>query len=398
MQLVVQKYGGTSVGSPEKIKAVAQRIARYYSEGKKLIVVVSAMGHTTDELIQLAHQISTQPPHREMDMLLTVGERVSMALLSIALSELQVPAISFTGSQSGIITDTAHRRARIKKILGDRARAALDQNKVVIIAGFQGVSEEKEVTTLGRGGSDTTAVALAAVMKAQVCEIYTDVDGIYTADPRVVERALFCKEVSLEWMAEMASHGAKVLHPRSVELALQYQVPLYVKNSLKESDGMGSMIRPMEHGMEEFKITGVTSDTDKVCLYVKLARPTVVNSIWDKASQFKLSVLAPMFSEGQVWFFVDREFEADWKKHLNELQALGFLVSYEFKTETVPLSVIGHRFAEDGTALFRVLEILAENHIPVVYGAASGLAITVGIPVQKIKEGVKILHQEFVQA
>jgi aspartate kinase len=216
---VVQKYGGTSVGSPERILAVAQRIAYCREQTRGLVVVVSAMGHTTDELIDLAQKVSQNPPRREMDMLLSTGERISMALLSMALSDLGVPAISFTGSQSGIITDGSHRRARIKRILGDRIREAVEAGKVAIVAGFQGVSEQKEITTLGRGGSDTTAVALAAALDADVCEIYTDVDGVFSADPRKVSGAKHLTSLSHDLMVELASRWAGVLHPRSVEVA-----------------------------------------------------------------------------------------------------------------------------------------------------------------------------------
>jgi aspartate kinase len=203
VNLLVQKYGGTSVGSPERIQAVADRVARAKREGKSLVVVVSAMGDTTDELIELAHRISKNPHPREMDMLLTVGERISMALLSMALADRGVPAVSLTGSQTGIITDTGHRRARIRRILGDRVRAALAENKVVIVAGFQGVSEAKEITTLGRGGSDTTAVALASVLGAEACEIFTDVDGVFSADPRIVPEAQLWKRIPHDLMVEI---------------------------------------------------------------------------------------------------------------------------------------------------------------------------------------------------
>ena len=236
MALVVQKYGGTSVGTPERILAVAQRIARTRAQGHGLVVVVSAMGQSTDELIELAHRVSKDPPHREMDMLLTAGERISMALLSMALADLEVPALSFTGSQSGIITTASHRRARIQRILGDRVRAALADDKVAIVAGFQGVSESKEITTLGRGGSDTTAVALAAALGAERCEIYTDVDGVYSADPRIVPATRGSgPRISHAHMVETGdAGGGGFLHPRSVELAKQFGVPLWVKNSLGE--------------------------------------------------------------------------------------------------------------------------------------------------------------------
>lgn len=407
MALIVQKFGGTSVGTPERIRSVAERIARYHAQGHQLVVVVSAMGHTTDELIDLAYRVSKNPSHREMDMLLTVGERVSMALLSMALSECQVPALSLTGSQTGIITDNSHRRARIRRILGDRARGALAEGKVVIIAGFQGVSESKEITTLGRGGSDTTAVALAAKLKADVCEIYTDVDGVYSADPRTVPRAKLWKEIRVDLMVEMANRGAGVLHPRSVELAKQFNVPLKVLNSLNDHEGTMIMTQaqssdPTPHrttrdSMEMFQVTGVTVDPAKILIRVQLTRPTLLGALWDEAEKTHLSVLTPSFSEGAVLFFTDREGEAEWKKHLDHLSQDGFVKSYQIDSKTIPLSVIGDRFSQDGAALSKVMETLGRKNVPVTLGSASPLAITVGIPLNYANEGVQALHEEFME-
>lgn len=341
------------MGSPEKICLIADRISKSYYDHNQMVVVVSAMGDTTDELIQLAQRVSVCPPHREMDMLLTAGERISMSLLSMALADRKVLAISLTGSQSGIITDQSHRRARILKILGDRVRAGLSNNKVVIVAGFQGVSESREVTTLGRGGSDTSAVALAAILRADRCEIYTDVDGVFSADPRRVPQAKLWKRVSHDVMVELATRGAGVLHPRSVELAKQYQVPLRVKNSLNDHEG--TMIGPRkstqkadgESDMEEFGVTGTTFDSNKFLVRVKLSRSTVLNSLWDLASHLHLSVVAPVFSEGEVWFFSDREAEGEWRRSLEELVRDGFIQSYRLCMETVPLSVVGDRFSQE---------------------------------------------------
>jgi aspartate kinase len=402
MALIVQKFGGTSVGTPERIRSVAERIARSHSQGHQLVVVVSAMGHATDELIDLAHKVSKNPSHREMDMLLTVGERISMALLSMALSECKVPALSLTGSQSGIITDGSHRRARIRRILGDRVRGALNEGKVVIVAGFQGVSETKEITTLGRGGSDTTAVALAATLRADVCEIYTDVDGVYSADPRIVPGARFWKKIRSDLMVEMATRGAGVLHPRSVELAKQFKMPLKVLNSLNDHEGTTVMpelkaeLRP-ELRMEEFRITGVTADRTKLLIRVELSRPTVLGALWERAEQTHLSVLTPSFSQGHVWFFSDREGEQEWKKHLDYLSREGFVTTYELDSTTIPLSIVGDRFSQDGAALSRVMEVLGRNKVPVLMGSASPLAITVGIPLNFSNEGVQALHEEFLE-
>lgn len=232
MSLVVQKYGGSSVADAESILRVAARIARYAEAGHQVVVVVSAMGDTTDELIDLAEQVTADPPPRELDMLLTAGERISMAILSMALNSRGVSARAYTGSQAGLITDTSHGRAMILDVTPGRIRSAIDAGHVAIVAGFQGVSRStKEITTLGRGGSDTTAVALAAALDADVCEIYTDVDGIFTADPRIVPSARRVPVVSSEEMLEMAANGAKVLMVRSVEYGRRYGVPLHVRSS-----------------------------------------------------------------------------------------------------------------------------------------------------------------------
>jgi aspartate kinase len=230
MALIVQKYGGTSVGSVERIQAVAQRVCQTVQAGNSVVVVVSAMGKSTDGLVKLAHEISKNPSRREMDMLLSTGEQVSIAVVSMALQELGQPAISMTGAQVGILTEAEHTRARILNIETERLVKQLDEGKVVVVAGFQGVSSsgELEITTLGRGGSDTSAVALAAALSADFCEIYTDVPGILTTDPRLVPDAQLIDEITCDEMLELASLGAKVLHPRAVEIARNYGVPLVV--------------------------------------------------------------------------------------------------------------------------------------------------------------------------
>jgi len=397
MALIVQKFGGTSVGTPERVRSVAKRIARTYEEGHQLVVVVSAMGHTTDELIELAHKVSDNPPHREMDMLLTAGERISMALLCMALADQRVPAISLTGSQSGIITDQSHRRARIRRILGDRVRTALSQKNVVIVAGFQGVSETKEVTTLGRGGSDTTAVALAAALSAKVCEIFTDVDGVYSADPRIVPQAKFLKTIPHDLMVEMATRGAGVLHPRSVELAKQFKVALRVRNSLNENEGTEVINRMKDASMEEYQVTGATADDSKILLRVTLTRPTVLGALLERAALSHLSILSPIFVDGEVRFFSDRDGEVDWRKNLEKLSLEGFVSKYELWPEIIPLSVIGDRFSQDGLALQKIVEVLAQVDIQVTFGTSSPLAMTVGIQKSRAAEGVRALHSAFME-
>ncbi len=400
MGLIVQKFGGTSLGTPDRIRAVADRVAATVREGNSVAVVVSAMGSTTDDLLTLAHQVAENPPHREIDMLLTAGERISMALLSMALAERKVGAISFTGSQTGIITDPSHRRARIVRILGDRVRSAIADRKVAIIAGFQGVSESKEITTLGRGGSDTTAVALALALKAERCDIFTDVDGVFSADPRVVKEARLHSRIPHDLMVELAVRGAGVLHPRSVQLAKQYGVRLCVRNSLREisdpNEGTEVVSNDQTRGIEEFNVVGVTADSDKGLMTIELMRPTVLGAVWDAAAQSHLNIITPLFSGSKVQFFTDVEFEGEWKKHLQRLTVEGFVKSFDFDLGVVPLSVVGHRFTQDGAALLEIMETLAHSGISVTMGAASSLAITLAVPSTHVEDGVRALHQKYL--
>ena len=261
MPLVVQKFGGTSVANAERIQAVADHIARTRRQGADVVAVVSAMGNTTDELIHLANSVSSTQPPREYDMLLSTGERISMSLLVMALADLGVEAASFTGSQVGIITDEDHTRAKIKEVRGERLRQALAAGKVPVVAGFQGVSESREITTLGRGGSDATAVALAAVLDADVCEIYTDVTGVFTADPRIVPEAHRINRISFDEMLEMAATGGRVLMLRAVEFARNHNVPLHVRSSFTWEPG--TWVVEEDADMEEAVVTAVTHDTSE---------------------------------------------------------------------------------------------------------------------------------------
>ena len=244
MALIVQKYGGSSVADVEAIKRVAKRIVDTRNAGHKLVVVVSAMGDTTDELLDTAAQITDNAPEREMDILLTAGERISMSLLSMAINELGVPAQAFTGAQAGIHTTSAYGRAQITGMVPERIARVISEGQVAIVAGFQGISDDEDVTTLGRGGSDTTAVALAAALHADVCELYTDVDGLFSADPRIVSKAHRLRSISTEETLELAAHGAKILHLRAVEFARRYKVPLHVRSSFSEKDGTWISDRP----------------------------------------------------------------------------------------------------------------------------------------------------------
>ena len=259
--LIVQKYGGSSVANPERIKNVAKRVVSYKKRGHNVVVVVSALGDTTDELIELASKITDDPSEREMDMLISTGEQISCALLAMAIQELRIPAISFTGPQVGIITDNSHTKAKILNISAERIKEELKNGKVVVVAGFQGVSINKEITTLGRGGSDLTAVALAKALGAKICEIYTDVDGVYTADPRIVKDARKLSRISYDEMLELASLGAKVMQARSVEYGKRYDIPIHVRSSFSSAEG--TIISKEVKSMEKIDVSGIALQKDE---------------------------------------------------------------------------------------------------------------------------------------
>ncbi|HWR57594.1 MAG TPA: aspartate kinase, partial [Thermodesulfovibrionales bacterium] len=265
--LIVQKYGGTSVANTDRIKAVAERVVKTARKGNEVVVVVSAMSGETDKLINLAHQLSPNPNEREMDLLLSSGERVTSALTSIAIEALGHKAMAFTGRQMGIITDTVHTKARIERIAGERARRVIEEGFIIVVAGFQGITEGSDtVTTLGRGGSDLSAVAIASALNADLCEIYTDVDGVYTTDPNVVPEARKLDKISYEEMLELASLGAKVLQTRSVEFAMKYEVPVVVRSSF--NDHPGTLVTKEDEGMEAVVVSGVAYDKNQTKITV----------------------------------------------------------------------------------------------------------------------------------
>jgi aspartate kinase len=289
--LLVQKFGGTSVADSDKILAAARRAIRAHQDGMQVLVVVSARGHTTDELIALAKEISERPPAREMDMLLSTGEQVSVALMAMAIQGLGVPAISFTGAQIGIVTDSFHTKARIRNISNERMVQALGEGKIVIVAGFQGVDEHYNITTLGRGGSDTTAVALAAVLGADACEIYTDVDGVYTTDPRVVPEARKIDRISYDEMLELASLGAGVMHSRSIEFAKKYVVPIHVRSSFSDAPGTW-IVGEAEARRLGASVTGaaLAKDEARITVLGVPDRPGVVHSLFREIAEANLVV------------------------------------------------------------------------------------------------------------
>ncbi|TAN62847.1 aspartate kinase [bacterium] len=289
-KLIVQKYGGSSLANPERIKNVARRVAGYRKNGHELVVVVSALGDTTDELIELAAKISRNPPEREMDMLLSTGEQISVALLAMAIHELGYGAISLTGSQVGIITDTAHTKARIVKIEADKIHQELKRGKIVIVAGFQGMTPQADITTLGRGGSDLTAVALAQTLRADECEIYTDVEGVYTTDPRVEQKARKLGEITYDEMLEMASLGAQVMQARSIEVAKKFDVPIHVRSSF--SDKSGTMIIREVKNMEDVLVTGITlnKNESKITICNVPDRPGIAAKIFNQLAEGGINV------------------------------------------------------------------------------------------------------------
>jgi aspartate kinase len=290
MALVVTKFGGTSVGSPERIRAVAHRLITRKRQGDDVVAVVSAMGHVTDELVDLATQISPEPPEREMDMLLSTGEQVSIALLAMAIIAEGFEAVSFTGAQVGIVTDSVHSKAKITEIRAERVQQALSQGKIVIVAGFQGMTPDGTITTLGRGGSDTTAVAVAAGVGADVCEIYTDVDGVYTADPRIVDDSRKIDELSYEEMLEMAASGAGVLQMRAVEFARNHGVVIHCRSSF--NDTPGTIVKEADATMEQPIIRGVTHDTSEAKVTIKDVsdRPGVAATIFSAMAENNVNV------------------------------------------------------------------------------------------------------------
>jgi aspartate kinase len=290
MAFVVKKFGGTSVGTSDRILEVAKKIAAACNRGEKVVVVVSAMAGETDRLVKLGYQVSENPDEREFDLLLSTGEMVSSALLAIALSAVGYAAESFTGRQMGILTDSVHTKARIRKIDGERILQALEQGKIAVVAGFQGIDEREDMTTLGRGGSDTTAVALAAALGADVCEIYTDVDGVYTADPNLVQEARRLRKISYDEMLEMASLGAKVLQTRAVEVAKIYNVPVLVKSTFQE--GEGTLVTREDAELEKVVVSGLSLDKNQARLTVLGVpdRPGLAAKLFGKVSEAHIVV------------------------------------------------------------------------------------------------------------
>jgi aspartate kinase len=399
MALIVQKYGGSSVADPVRIRSVARRVVAS-AAGNQLVVVVSAMGKTTDSLVNLAHQITPAPDPREMDMLLATGEQVTIALLAMALQDLGVKARSFTGFQAAIRTDCGHTKARITQITAERVRQALDAGAVAVVAGFQGLSEADEITTLGRGGSDLTGVALAAALKADVCEIYTDVDGIYTADPNIVPDAKKLARVAYDEMLEMASLGAKVLQARSVEFAKKYGVTVHVRSSFKSDPG--TLVTKEEQGMEEVVVTGVTHDQSqaKISILRVPDRPGIAAQVFGAIAEKNVVVdmiVQNISHDGytDMSFTLPRgDFEravAMLKEIVRNIGAQG--VVHDDRVAKVSIVGVGMR-SHSGVAA-KMFETLAKEGINIQMISTSEIAVSCVIEDKYAELAVRALHDAF---
>ena len=397
--LVVQKYGGTSVGSADRIKNVAARIKRRAEAGDHIVAVVSAMGDTTDELIDLANQITDHPAAREMDVLLSTGETQSSALMVMALQAIGVDAISLSGAQAGMRTDSVHRNARILAIEPHRLREEVDRGRVVIVAGFQGLTAEMDVATIGRGGSDTTAVAFAAALQAR-CEIFTDVDGVYTADPRIVPEARKLKDISYEEMLELASKGAKVMAPRAVELGAVYNIPIMVASSFRDEPGT------LIHGgvdMEGFnRVRGIAHDLDVAKITIRHVpdRPGIAAEIFEPLAQAHLSVdtIVQNASEEQMTDITFTLAKNDLARALPQVQAVAAAVGARdvvADERMGKVSIVGTGIQSAPGYAARMFRTLSEAGINIEIISTSEIRITCIIPEDRVADAVRALHAAF---
>ncbi|MBA2807894.1 aspartate kinase [Streptomyces acidicola] len=413
MGLVVQKYGGSSVADAEGIKRVAKRIVEAKKNGHQVVVVVSAMGDTTDELIDLAEQVSPMPAGREFDMLLTAGERISMALLAMAIKKLGHEAQSFTGSQAGVITDSVHNKARIIDVTPGRIRTALDEGNIAIVAGFQGVSQDKkDITTLGRGGSDTTAVALAAALDAEVCEIYTDVDGVFTADPRVVKKARKIDWISFEDMLELAASGSKVLLHRCVEYARRYNIPIHVRSSFSGLQGTWVSSEPPvqktqqqgEQKVEQAIISGVAHDTSeaKVTVVGVPDKPGEAAAIFRAIADAELNIdMVVQNVSAASTGLTDISFtlpKTDGRKAIDALEkakpAIGF-DSLRYDDQIGKISLVGAGMKTNPGVTASFFEALSDAGVNIELISTSEIRISVVTRADDVPGAVRAVHTAF---
>ncbi|NLO89854.1 MAG: aspartate kinase [Clostridia bacterium] len=407
MGIVVQKYGGTSVGDPEKIKRVAKRIVEYRKAGNMVVAVVSAMGDTTDKLIELAKQITDAPPDREMDMLLSTGEQISIALLAMAIKSMGWDVVSLTGAQVGILTNKVHTKARIMEVSVKRLQKELNEGKIVIVAGFQGVTCDNEITTLGRGGSDTTAVAVAAALRADVCEIYTDVDGVYTTDPRIVPEARYLDIITYDEMLEMASLGAGVLQPRAVEFAKLNNVVLHVRSSFNNNEGTivkgeKEVIDNGIHREEDMVVTGVAYDlnTARIGLFDVPDRPGIAKKIFTALAENNINV--DMIIQGATRngrtdiSFTVAEDDADkavevMQKTAEEIGING--VSCD--KEVAKVSIVGAGMITNPGVAAAMFQALADEDINIHMISTSEIKVSCIVNKKDTEKAVKSIHKKF---
>jgi aspartate kinase len=385
---VVMKFGGTSVADPEKLKSVARRLVAARESGSRVVAVLSAMGTTTDELLDLARQVSSRPEPRELDMLISVGERISCALAAMAIHDLRHEAISLTGSQAGIVTDTVHGKAKIVDVRARRIHEALDQDKIVLVAGCQGVSVDSfDVTTLGRGGSDTTAVALAAALGAQVCEVYTDVDGVYTADPRLVPNARKLDVLSYEEMLEMASSGARVMATRSIEVARSHNVRLHVRSTFNDTDG--TWIREEDNRMLEEKalISGVVHQREETVYRVRGASASRLFAALADAS---INVDTIVQTGGEIVFSAPVEDRPDTERALN-----GLGVEWSARDDLGKVSLVGAGMKSHPGVAAKTFATLETAGIEAPVVSTSPIKISCHVPTVDVDRAVQALHEAF---
>ena len=406
MALIVQKYGGTSVANTERIKSVARRVAEYRRRGDQLVVVVSAMSGVTDSLIRLAKEIMPLPSERELDMLLATGEQQTIALTAMALQALGVPAVSLTGAQAGIVTDGVHTKAKIHNITPRKVHEYLNAGNVVIVAGFQGETPEGQITTLGRGGSDLTAIALAAALKADLCQIYTDVDGVYTADPRIVPNARKLAEISYDEMLELASLGAKVMQSRSVEFAKKFGVVFEVRSSL--NDNPGTIVKAETKSMEDVVVRGVSLDKNqaKITLVAVPDRPGVAARIFKALGDAAINVdmIVQNVSHGagapatDLSFTVDKADLLKARKVIENLQAEIGYTSVLADEKIAKLSIVGVGMKSHSGVAGKMFETLAREGINIDMISTSEIKISVVIDLAKAEQGMRAVHAAFLGA
>ncbi len=404
MALIVQKYGGTSVGNPTRIKNVASRVAKHRAQGDQIVVVVSAMSGVTDNLIKLAKEIMPLPSERELDMLLATGEQTTIALTAMALHSLDIKAVSLTGAQAGILTDGVHTKAKIQNITPKQIHALLDDGNVVIVAGFQGQTPEGQITTLGRGGSDLTAIALAAALKADLCQIYTDVDGVYTADPRIVPGARKLDEISYDEMLELASLGAKVMQSRSVEFAKKFGVIFEVRSSL--NDNPGTIVKEETQNMEDVVIRGVSLDKNqaKVTLVAVPDKPGVAAKIFKALGDAAINVdmIVQNVSHGAGTPATDISFTVDKPELLKASKVIESIRADTGYREVIAdekigkLSIVGVGMKSHSGVAGKMFETLAREGINIGMISTSEIKISVVIDLAKGEQAMKAVHAAFL--